>query len=213
MKLHAYWRSSTSYRIRIAMNLKGLDYEVVPVDLAAGAHREDSFADINPFMSVPVLEMGGERYVQSIAIIDHLEQRFPDPPLIPQDQFARAHALEMAYAIATDVHALNNMRVMNYLKSEFNVSHEGVVKWYHHWIHESFAPLEARLEAMELDRDWPFGAPGIFEVMMIPQTYNALRFNMDMTPYPNLMAHYERCLKEDAFRRAAPEAQPDAPRN
>ena len=211
MKLYAYWRSSTSYRIRIALNLKGLDYDVVPVDLAAGEHRDKPFSDLNPFMSLPVLEFDGDRYNQSAAILDLLDQRFPDPPLLPQDQSTRARVLELAYAVATDVHAVNNLRVMHYLKDKFSASQDDWVTWYLHWIAATYAPIETRLREMGVDNDWPFGAPGMFEVMLVPQTYNALRFNMDLSPYPRIMALYQKCCEHDAFQRAAPEAQPDAP--
>ena len=213
MKLHAYWRSSASYRIRIALNLKGLDYEIIPVNLFEGEHRGADFAKINAFKSLPVLEYAGRQHVQSVAILDLLEQRFPEPSLFPKHPDERNRALEMAMPIATDLQPVNNLRIMNYLKDQFDVASKDVITWYQHWIHETYAPLETMLGQIDLKRGWAFGAPGIFEIMLVPQTYNALRFKTNMSQYPTLLNYYEHCLEDEAFQKASPEAQPDATRS
>lgn len=211
VKLYAYFRSSTSYRVRIALNLKALDYEIAPVNLLAGEHKAPAFAELSPFTSLPVLETEGFRLVQSLAIIDWLEQRYPQPALYPSAPGQRAFCLEMAYAIATDIHGVNNLRTLERLRTQFGADEDAVKAWYRHWIEITFEPLDAMLAGLKR-KDFPFGSPSLFEICLVPQVYNALRYRVDMSRYPALSALYDQCLEFDAFRRAAPEAQPDAPK-
>jgi maleylacetoacetate isomerase len=210
VKLYGYFRSSTSYRVRIALNLKGLDYESVPVNLLTGEQHAPAFGDLSPFHSLPVLETEGLRLVQSLAIIDWLDRRYPDPPLYPTSPTERAHCLEMAYAIATDIHGVNNLRTQDRLRGQFGASDDAVKDWYRHWVETTFAPLE-RMLSDRARPGLPFGAPTLFEIVAVPQIYNAMRYQIDMARYPALAAIYHECLEWPAFQQAAPEVQPDAP--
>lgn len=210
MKLYAYYRSSTSFRVRIALNLKGCDYEIVPVNLLKGAHKQAPYQSLNPFQSVPTLEMDGVVYAQSLAIIDALERTFPTPSFLPEKEADKALCQKLAYAIATEVHAPNNLKTLNYLKNEMGQSEESVGAWYRHWISEIFRPVEAELSGWTVG-DFPFGAPGFFEIILVPQIYNGLRFGLDMQAFPKLNAVYQTCLTHEAFARAHPSVQPDTP--
>ncbi|WP_183816663.1 maleylacetoacetate isomerase [Parvularcula dongshanensis] len=212
MRLYGYDRSSTSYRVRIALNLKGVPYEGVEVDLREGAQRSDEFRKVNPFGSVPALVTdGGETVVQSLAIFTWLDRHHPEPPLWPSDPDALVRAQELTYAIACDVHAVNNLRVLKRLRSAFGADEAAIEDWYRHFIEESFAPIEARLRAMTLEGRLPFGGPGAFEATLVPQVYNARRYALDLSPYPEIVRIDAACTALDAFARAAPEAQDAAP--
>ncbi len=208
MRLHGYFRSSTTYRVRIALNLKGLAYDYIPVNLLKAEQRSPEFTELAPFQGLPLLEADGQRYSQSMAILAWLDERFPDRPLLPADPAQRKLARELAFAIATDIHGVNNLRTLNHLREQFGASDEQVAAWSRHWMETTLAPIEQQVPA---DDGFPFGAPTLFEVVLIPQVYNALRWKVDMRRYPKLLALYDHCLREEAFTRAAPEAQPDAP--
>lgn len=210
MRLHAYYRSSTSYRVRIALNLKRLDYEVVPVDLLKSQQRGESYRAINPFAGVPCLEADGRRYAQSMPIIEWLEERFPEPPLLPPDIEQRFTARELAYAIATELHAPLNSPVLQYLKRDLGHDQPTIDRWYHHWLTKTLTPLEQRLEQLGTG-DFLFGAPGLFEVVLIPQMANARRFHYDLTAMPRMLRIEAACLELPAFRKAHPDMQPDSP--
>lgn len=211
MRLHAYYRSSTSYRIRIALNLKGLDYEIAPVDILASEQRGDAFRSLNPFAGVPMLEADGRRYAQSMAILEWLDERYPDRPLLPHDTEDRFTSRELAYAIATELHAPLNLPVLQYLKYEFGQDQAAVDRWYHHWLGKTLRPLEARLAQLGAG-DFLFDAPGLFEAVLIPQLYNARRFDFDLAELPRMTRIEAACLALPAFIAAHPDNQPDAPK-
>lgn len=214
MKLYSYWRSSAAYRVRIALNLKGLDYETVPVDLAPAVRQQQGapFAAVNPERRVPVLEDGATRLSQSSAIIEYLEERFPAPPLLPEDAAARATARSLAQLVACDIHPLNNVAVLAYLRDPLGADDAAVNRWYRHWVHRGFEALEARLAAAG-SRFCCGDAPGMAELFLVPQVYNAERFHCDMSRFPAIARINAECLSLPAFDRARPERQPDAPAN
>ena len=210
MRLYGYWRSSAAYRLRIALNLKGVAYDAVPVDLRAGGQRAPEFLAVNPQGIVPCLEDGATTLTQSLAIIEYLEETRPDPPLLPSDPAARARVRAIALAVACEMHPLNNLKVLQYLEQQVGVDEEGRRRWYHHWIAEGFGPLERILS--ETAGTFAFGdRPTLADVCLVPQVANAHRYRCDMAPYPTIRRVNERCLELPAFATAAPERQPDAP--
>ncbi|MCJ2186726.1 maleylacetoacetate isomerase [Novosphingobium beihaiensis] len=210
MRLHAYYRSSTSYRVRIALNLKGLDYEVVPVDLLKAEQRGESYRRLNPFAGVPALEAEGRVYAQSVAILEWLDERHPDRSLLPSDIEDRFLARELALAIATELHAPLNSPVLTYLERDLGHSQEEVTAWYHHWMAKTLGPLEAQLAALDTG-NYLFDAPGLFECVLIPQLYNARRFGFDYAAMPHMARIEAACLSHPAFVKAHPDNQPDSP--
>lgn len=210
MRLFAYYRSSTSYRVRIALNLKGLDYEIVPVNLLAGEQKGEAFHVINPHGGVPALEVEEGRYAQSMAIMEWLDERYPPNPLLPADMEERFVARELAYAIATELHAPLNLPVLQYLKRELGHDQAEIDRWYHHWLGRTLGPVEERL-AQVGSGDFLADAPGLFEAVLIPQLYNARRFDFDLGPMPHMRRIEAACLALPAFAKAHPDNQPDAP--
>lgn len=210
MRLHGYFRSSTSYRVRIALNLKGLAYETVPVDLLAAEQRSEPFRAINVFAGVPALEVDGRVYAQSLAILEWLDERYPGHPLLPQDIEDRFAARELAYAIATELHAPLNSSVLAYLEQDLGLNKDAVRAWYHRWIGKTLAGVEAKLATRNAG-DFLFEAPGLFETVLIPQLYNARRFEFDLSAIPHITRIEAACLELPAFVRAHPDNQPDAP--
>lgn len=211
MKLYGYFRSSTTYRVRIALNLKGLDWEYVPVNLLKQEHLTPEFARVSPYRGLPVLEVEGRSLVQSLAIIEWLDERFPHPPLLPSDPDAHVLAREFAMAVATDIHGVNNLRTLNYLRTTFGADDDQIKAWNRHWMDATFGPLETRMTLAPHRKGFPFSEPTLFECVLIPQVYNALRWGVDMAPYPRLKALYDHALGHEAFRLAQPENQPDSP--
>jgi maleylacetoacetate isomerase len=204
--LYDYWRSSAAYRVRIALNLQGVDYESRPVNLAEGAQQSADYRALNPQGLVPMLEIDGHRLTQSLAIINYLDIRFPNQPLIPSAAAERAHVVGMAMAIACDIHPLNNLRVLKYLKGELGHSQEEVDAWYVHWIEEGFPALEAM--AAPRAGDFLFGnGPTGADVCLIPQMYNARRFNVPLDAYPTLLRAEENANRLEAFAAAHPDRQ------
>lgn len=210
MRLFGYFRSSTSYRLRIALGLKGLAYDYVPVNLLNAEQKGADYTARNPFGSVPLLEADGRERAQSMAQLEWLDEAHPAPPLLPRAVEDRFTVRELTYAIATETHAVNNLPVLKYLKETFAASQEQVDEWYRHWLVRTFAPVEARL-AQHGAGDFLFEAPGLFEVVLIPQLYNARRFALDIAPYPHIARIEAACQALDAFRRAHPDNQPDNP--
>jgi len=209
--LYSYFRSSAAYRVRIALNLKNIDHEIRPVHLLrhGGEQFRADFLALNPQGRVPVLIVQNQALTQSSAIIEYLEEAFPEPPLLPEDPLDRAYVRSLAQLIACDIHPLNNLRVLNHLKN--TVRYEGKQDWYRHWVEEGFAALEMRLQQSGRRGRYCFGdIPGLADAFLVPQVYNALRFGCDMQPFPLIDGIYRQCLKEPAFVKAAPENQPDA---
>ncbi len=214
MKLYGYYRSSTTYRVRIALNLKRLKYQTVPVNLLESEQMGEAYKTLNPFGSVPALEIGDRLYVQSMSILMTLDELYPAPALLPANTEVRKACRELSCAIATEVHAPNNLAVLKYLKSEFGADQDQIARWYATWIHRTFAPIEQRLASRKGTQGLPFGnAPSLFETLLIPQMYNARRFDVDMTRYPNLTRIEATCLAMSAFEKAHPDNQPDTPKS
>lgn len=209
MRLHGYWRSSAAYRVRIALNLKGLDYEQVTHDLRKGEHRDPAYLAENPQGLVPALVTDDGTLIQSPAIVEWIEERVPTPPLLPADPFDRATVRAMAAIVGCDIHPINNLRVLAQLRSTFAADEAQVSGWMAHWMAEGFAALEV-LVARHGGR-FAFGdAPSIADVFLIPQLYSARRFGVDLAPYPRLVAVDAAAAGLDAFARAHPSMQPDA---
>ena len=204
--LYDYYRSSAAYRVRIALNLKGVDYEQRPVNLADSAQKSDEYRALNPQGLVPMLEIDGHRLTQSLAIMVYLDQTIPEPVLMPRDPADGAHVRAMAMAIACDIHPLNNLRVLKYLKGELEHSQDEIDRWYAHWIVEGLGPLEAM--AAPQAGAFLFGdAPTIADVCLVPQLYNARRFSVPLDAYPTLLRADENATKLDAFAMAHPDKQ------
>ena len=208
IKLYSYWRSSAAYRVRIALNLKGLDHEIVPVSLLPGAaeYRQDAYRARNPQMLVPFLEDGDVATSQSQAILEYLEETYPEPALLPVDKQQRAAIRSFCNSICCDIHPLNNLRVMQYLKGELEVSEEQYSDWYAHWISEGFKAAETTAAAFADAGPFVFGDSASFaDTCLIPQVYNARRFKVPLDDYPRLVAITDACNELEAFRQAAPE--------
>lgn len=210
MKLYTYFRSSAAYRARIALNLKGIAWESIAVDLRPGAHRAPEYLAINPQGLVPALEDGGTVFGQSLAILEYLEETCPQPPLLPSAPKERARVRSLALSIACDVHPLNNLRVLNYLRSALAQEEAAVNAWYRHWIAEGFATLEQEVRRLGDGRHACGGEVTLADVCLVPQMFNARRFNCDLAPYPTLRSISEHLESLPAFARAAPSVQPDA---
>ncbi len=211
MKLYTYYRSSAAYRVRIALNLKGLAYEAAPVDLKPGAHRRPEYLALNPQGLVPALEEGAAVLGQSLAIIEYLEETHPEPPLLPRAPLERAQVRSLALAIACDLHPLNNLRVLNYLRAPLGQPEDAVNAWYRHWVEQVFQGLEAQARRTSDSRHLFGGRVTLADVCLVPQLFNARRFNCDLAPFPTLTAVGAHLESLPAFARAAPAAQPDAP--
>jgi maleylacetoacetate isomerase len=209
MKLYTFFRSSAAYRVRIALNLKGVEYEPVFLNLPKGDHRQPDFVATNPHRTIPVIDDDGTVLMQSLAIIEYLDSRYPTPRLIPADPVARARAQAFAQVIACEIHPLNNLRVLRHLRAEFGLDEAQVKKWVQHWIGESFRSLEALLA--ESAGRYCFGDDiTIADVFLVPQMYNARRFDCDLAPFPTIVRITEALRALPAFARAAPETQADA---
>ncbi len=213
MKLYTYFRSSGSFRVRIALNLKGLHSTYEPVHLRrnGGEQFTPEFRKLNPQALVPVLEDGGELLTQSLAILEYLEEVYPDPPLLPKEAVARARVRAMALNIACEIHPLNNLRVLGYLKKELQVTEEAKLTWYQHWVELGFQALETQLSQNRELGPFCYGqSPTIADCCLVPQLFNARRFGCDLSSFPTLIAIERRCNELAAFRSAAPDRQPDA---
>lgn len=210
MKLYAYYRSSTSYRLRIALALKHLDYELIPVNLLQSQQKDEDFLARNPFGGVPMLEAAGRDRAQSMAILEWLDEAFPAHPLLPADIEARFTARELAYAIATELHAPLNLKARNYLKNKYGVDQPGIEAWSRHFLGQTLPAIEARLEQLGTG-DFLFDAPGLFEVVLIPQLYNARRVGFDLAPLSHCTRIEAACLAREEFIAAHPDNQKDNP--
>jgi len=209
MKLYNYFRSSASYRVRIALGLKGLAYEYVSVHLARGEHRQAPYADIAADGLVPVLEVGDVRLSQSMAIIEYLEDMHPQPPLLPQDPVDRARVRALAQSVACEIHPLNNLHVLKYLVRELKVDEQAKTRWYRHWVREGLLAFERQLNQGKAGM-YCFGdTPTLADCCLVPQIFNGQRFDCDFSDLPRTMAAYEACMALDAFALAQPSACPD----
>lgn len=208
MELFTYFRSSAAYRVRIALNLKGLEHRLVPVNLLKGEQLGADYRGLNPQGLLPTLKLDdGRLLTQSTAILEYLEAEYPDIPLLPTDHYEAARVRAWANLIACDIHPVDNLRVLKYLKGTLNVSDDEKTAWYRHWIREGFDALEPQLVA----GPYCHGSQvTLADLYLIPQVYNALRFELDMTPYPRIRKIWDACNALPAFDAARPENQPDS---
>jgi maleylpyruvate isomerase len=212
VKLYSYFRSSAAYRVRIALNLKGLPYETTSIHLVkeGGLNKRPEYRAVNPQMRVPALVApNGEVLIQSLAIIEYLNETHPEPPLLAREAepIVRAHARALAQIVACDIHPLNNIGPLRYLKNEMHQEQSAIDAWYHHWVRSGFEAIEALIAPA------PYACGGtvtLADVCLVPQVYNAQRAGIDLTPFPTIRRIYEECNKVEAFDRARPERQPDA---
>jgi len=204
--LYDYYRSSASYRVRIALNLKGVDYERRPVNLVESEQKEAGYRELNPQGFVPMLEIDGQRITQSLAICNYLNSIVPDPPFMPADAADRAHVLAMALTVACDIHPLNNLRVLKYLSGALGQSQQARDDWYIHWVREGFDALE--MLAKERAGNFLFGdTPNLADICLVPQMYNARRFNVPVDAYPTLVRADSNATALPAFAAAHPDRE------
>lgn len=209
MKLYSFFNSSTSYRVRIALGLKGLPYDYQGINLREGQQYSPTHRELSPIGGVPVLEADGIVLTQSLAIIDYVETQHPEPCLIPVDALQRARVLEIANLIGCDIHPLNNVRVLNYLQNILAVTTEQKSAWYKHWVAEGLSAVEALLQRNDSGNYCVGDQPSLADCCLIPQVGNAERMGCDLSGYPQIMAIYRHCLELPAFEAAAPARQPD----
>ena len=210
MKLYGYFRSSAAFRVRIALNLKGLDYENAFIHLRRGDQAAPEFLGINPQGLVPALEIDGQTLTQSSAIIEYLDETHPEPPLLPRDAAGRARVRALAAIVACDIHPLNNLRVLRYLHGPLGHDQGIIETWYNHWIDSGFRALERLLADDPRTGAFCHGdTPGLADIALVPQVYNAHRYPLDLTAYPTIMRVYQTCRALDAFAAADPDRQPD----
>lgn len=208
LTLHSAWRSSAAYRVRIGLNLKGLAYDIAPVNLVANQHQAPAFAALNPQRLLPALEVDGRTLTQSLAILDWLDETVPAPPLLPADPFDRAQVRAMAQIVASDIHPVNNLRILRAL-TELGVDEPGREAWIGRWITDGFTALETMV--VRHGAGYAFGeTPTLADCCLVPQVYNAERFKTDLAPFPALRAVAARCAEHPAFAAAHPNQQPDA---
>ncbi len=211
MKLHNYFRSSTSFRVRIALNMKGIGYDYRPIHLRKGEQRGPAYLALNPQGGVPALELDDGRVItQSMAILEYLDEVHPEPPLLPADPLGRARVRSLAYAVACDIHPLTPPRVLTRRRAR-GLGDDGIAEWFRHWVALEFAALETRLSGEpETGRFCHGDSPSLADLCLVPQVVNNARFDCDMAPYPTIRRIHEACLAIDAFARAHPLQQPDA---
>ena len=209
MKFYEAVLSSAAFRVRIALGLKGLAYESVVFDLRANQHLTDEYRRINPMRSVPALELApGQALFESMAIVEYLDETYPEPPLLPKDSLARARVRAIAQLMACDIHPLNNLRVLRYLARELKADDSARDRWYAHWIHEGFRGVET---ALPQSGSFCHGtAPTVADVFLVPQVANAIRYKVDLEQYPRVRRIYDECMKVDAFAKAHPDRRSKA---
>jgi maleylacetoacetate isomerase len=214
MKLYNYFRSSASFRVRMALALKGLAYEYVPVHIAKGEHRQPAYAAVSADQLVPVLEVGGLRLSQSMAIIEYLDETHPEPRLLPVDPAARAQVRALAQSIACEIHPVNNLRVLRYLSRDLKLGDDAKNTWYRHWCREGLVAFERQLAQLRPEGATPsfcFGdSPTLADCCLVPQIFNARRFDTDLTGLPLTMAAFDACMALPAVQQSQPSACPDA---
>ncbi|MBT4045590.1 MAG: maleylacetoacetate isomerase [Rhodospirillaceae bacterium] len=211
MQLYTYWRSSAAYRVRIGLNLKGLSAEQLFVPLPEGAQRDTDYLALNPQGLVPTLIDGDVRLTQSMAILEYLDEMHPDPGLLPKDPAGRARVRQLAQVMACDIHPVDNLKVLNFLTKQMGVSDDARLTWYRHWVDEGLTGLEGLLAGNpDTGRFCHGDQPSLADLCLVPQLYNARRFDIDLSPYPTVVKIDAACNSLDAFKIAAPEAQKDA---
>ncbi len=209
--LHGYYRSSASFRVRIALNLKGVAYTTIPHHLRRGEQNQPDYRRINPQGLVPAMEIDGRTFTQSLAIIEYLDETRPEPPLLPKDAAGRARVRSLAQIIACDVHPIDNLRVLNYLRGPLGQPDEAVARWYNHWIAEGFHALEAALsKSGETGRFCHGDTVSLADICLVPQVINAKTYALDLSPFPTLKRIADAALALPAFERALPANQEDA---
>jgi len=209
--LHGYFRSSTSFRVRIALNLKGVSYDQRFRHLRKGEQRAPDYLEMNPQGLVPTLDIDGQRLTQSLAIIEYLEETRPTPALLPKDAAGRARVRSLAHAVALEIHPINNLRVLEELKSRFGADDAGAAGWFRHWVGLTFGALEKRLASEPQTGRFCHGdTPTLADICLVPQVVNNTRFEVDMAPYPTISRIHKACLDVPAFADAMPGKQPDA---
>lgn len=209
MKLYDYYRSSASYRVRIALYLKNLSYEAIPIHLVqhGGEQHQPDYLKRNPQGLVPTLEDNGHAFTQSLAIIEYLEETHPQPALLPDEPKTRALIRSFALMIACDIHPLNNLRVLQQLQQQFHATDQAIQAWYHHWLKQGFDALETRLESIKRTKPVCYGDQvSLADICLVPQIYNARRFKFPVEDYPLIDAINKHCMSIPAFIKAAPEA-------
>lgn len=212
IKLYHYFRSSTSYRVRIALHLKGVEFESVPVNLLKGEQRAAGYLEINPLGGVPTLQDGDFTVSQSLAIIGYLDRMRPEPPLLPDDSREHAFAQQVALCVAEDIHPLINLKTQKYLADHFGADEAAKKAWYAHWAHEGMRAIETMLSRSDKTGDFVCGdQASLADICLIPHMYSMRRFGMDLSAYPLCERIERHCVSLPAFQRAAPEMQPDAP--
>lgn len=210
MKLYNYFRSSASFRVRIALALKGLDYDYVPVHLVKGEHKQDGYSAVSTSALVPTLELdGGEHLGQSMAIIEYLDETHPEPPLLPADALGRARVRSLAQLVACEIHPLNNLRVLKYLVRELKVEEEAKNTWYRHWVRDGLEAFERQLAQLPPSKYCYGGTPTLADCLLVPQIFNGQRFNVDFSGLTRTMAAFDACMAHPAFQKAQPSSCPD----
>jgi maleylacetoacetate isomerase len=210
MKLYNYFRSSASFRVRIALELKGLGYDYIPVHLVKGEHKQEQFAAVSPSGLVPALETDeGELLGQSMAIIEYLDETHPQPPLLPAEPLGRARVRALAQLIACEIHPLNNLRVLKYLVRELKVEEEAKNTWYRHWVRTGLESFEKELQRLPASTYCHGDMPTLADCCLVPQIFNGQRFDVDLSGLPRTMAAFEACMKLPAFQKAQPSSCPD----
>jgi maleylacetoacetate isomerase len=210
MKLYGYFRSSAAFRVRIALNLKGLPYDTASIHLRRNDQSAPDYRAVNPQGLVPTLEDGAQTLIQSMAIIEYLDELHPEPPLLPKQPADRARVRALADIVACDIHPINNLRVLRYLTRELGHDEAAIAKWYNHWIAAGFQAIEPLLVQDARTGTFCHGeTPGLADVALVPQVVNSERYHLDLAPYPTVVRIYENCMRLEPFDAAHPRNQPD----
>jgi maleylacetoacetate isomerase len=210
MKLYSYFRSSAAFRVRIALNLKKLEYETAAIHFRRNDQNKPDYRDVNPQGLVPTLEDRGQTLIQSLAIIEYLDEIHPEPPLLPRDPADRARVRALADIVACDIHPINNLRVLRYLTHQLGRDETAIASWYNHWIAAGFQAIEPLLARDARTGNFCHGdSPGLADIALVPQVVNAERYRLDLTPYPTLEQIYRNCIRLPAFDASHPRHQPD----